>query len=110
MLKAQIIGNLGSDAVIKEFSDSRVINFSIAYNEKRVDADAVVHETVTWVNCAMWRKRDQSVEVAKYLLKGQQVYIEGIPSAAIYRDKNGSHKPDFRIKVKDLKLIGTKKQ
>lgn len=101
-----MIGNLGSDAVIKEFPDKKVINFSLAHNERRVDEDGVVTEKTTWVNCSMWRKLNQSTEVAKYLTKGQQVYVEGLPSVTIYRDSTGEHRPDFRVMVKDLKLIG----
>jgi single-strand DNA-binding protein len=107
MLKAQIIGNLGSDAVVKQIGENTVINFSIAHNERIVNRDGVATEKTTWISCAMWRKSGQSVEVAKYLCRGQQVYIEGTPSVMVFRDESGQHRPDFKVKVRELQLIGS---
>lgn len=106
MLKAQIIGNLGADAVINQVGDATVINFSIAHNERIKNSDGTIREATTWINCSMWRKAGHSIEVAKYLNRGQQVYIEGTPSVNVFRDSNGQHRPDFKLKVRELKLIG----
>lgn len=110
MLKTQIIGNVGSDAVVKTVGVSTVINFSIAHNERIVKQDGTAMEKTTWISCAMWRKAGQSIEVAKYLCRGQQVYVEGTPTISVFRDENGNHRPDFKVKVRELQLIGGKNQ
>lgn len=110
MLKTQIIGNVGADAIVKQVGENNVINFSIAHNQRVVKQDGTVEEKTTWISCAMWRKVGQSTEVAKYLCRGQQVYVEGTPSISVFRDESGAHRPDFKIKVRELQLVGGNKQ
>ena len=50
MLVVEIIGNLGADAVIKEFKGKKFISFSVAY-ESYTDGQEQKHERTTWVSC-----------------------------------------------------------
>jgi single-strand DNA-binding protein len=106
LLKIQVIGNIGNDCLVKVFNGKKAVNFSVAYNEKYVDKDAVVHENTTWINATLWRNDDTAL--IKYLKKGQLVYLEGTPSVKVYRDKNGDSKVDFSMNVDSIKLLGGK--
>jgi single-strand DNA-binding protein len=106
LLKIQVIGNIGNDCLVKEFNGKKAVNFSVAYNEKYVDKDAVVHEKTTWVNATLWRKDDTAL--IKYLKKGQLVYLEGTPDVKVYLDKNGEPHVDFSMNVDSIKLLGGK--
>lgn len=106
MLKTILTGNLGSDAKVREYNGKQALSFSVAHNEKYKDANAVIHEKTMWINCTLWR--DKETSLAKYLLKGQLVFLEGIPSVGIYKNRDGESVADFSLKVTNLELLGNK--
>lgn len=74
MLKLNVIGHLGKDAVVNNVNGKSVINFSVAHSEKIRDAQGNQNDKTVWVECAYWTDR---VAIAPYLKKGTQVYAEG---------------------------------
>lgn len=106
MLKASAIGNLGKDAVVRHINGRNVISFSIAHNEKYTDAQGVRHERTTWVDCSFWR--EGQANVAEYLKRGQLVYVEGLPSAEGYVQKDsGEVRASLRLNVRKLDLLSS---
>jgi single-strand DNA-binding protein len=73
MLVLEIIGNLGSDAVIKDFNGQKFISFSVAHTESYVDKELVKHEKTTWVSCLKYGESG----VLPYLKKGTRVFVRG---------------------------------
>lgn len=106
MLKTTVIGNLGSDAVIRHHNGKTAISFSVAHNEKYKDKEGLQHEKTTWLNCTLWR--DKETSLVQYLKQGQLVFLEGTPSISVYRNKNGESVPDFSLNVQNLQLLGGK--
>lgn len=93
-------GNLGRDAEQRFIpSGESIVNFSVAvksgYGDKAV---------TTWVNCALWGKRGESV--AQYLTKGQLVGISGEASLREYEKKDGTKGASLDVRVNDLTLLG----
>ena len=83
----------------------KAISFSIAYNEKYKDNNGVSHERTTWINCTLWRENDN---IARYLKKGQLVFVEGIPQVSTYVSKTtGEVLPDLKLHVGQLELLGS---
>ena len=72
MIKTQVIGHLGKDAVVTSVLGKTVINFSVAHTEKFKDASGAVKEKTTWVDCSNWTDK---TAIAPYLKKGTQVYV-----------------------------------
>jgi single-strand DNA-binding protein len=103
MIKLQIIGNLGKDCIMKEVNGKNVINFNVAHAEKFKDAQGNLQERTTWVNCAYWTDR---TAVAQYLKKGKTVYVEGIPDAEAYTNKENQPAATLRLRVQNLQLLG----
>ncbi|MGE9312843.1 single-stranded DNA-binding protein [Niabella sp. CJ426] len=103
MLKTTAIGHLGKDCVVNDVNGKGVINFSIAHSEKYKDAQGTQHEKTTWVECSLWR---DSVSIAPYLKKGQQVYVEGQPEIRTYQKQDGSFGATFRLRVSQIQLLG----
>jgi len=87
MLKMQIIGHLGRDAIINQHGVENCVNFSVAHTDKFKDARGVLNEKTVWVNCAWWL--DSQSPVIQYLKKGTQVYIEGFPEAKMWDGNDG---------------------
>lgn len=103
MIKLQIVGNLGGDAIVKEVNGKNVINFNVAHTEKFKDAQGNLKERTTWVNCAYWTDR---TAVGQYLKKGKQVYAEGSPEADGYLNKENQPAATLRMRVQNLQLLG----
>ena len=98
MLKITATGRLGKDAILKEVSGTKVINFSIAHSEKYNG-----EEKTTWLECAKWGEK---TGVAPYLVKGANVLIEGTPEIRTYPKNDGTTGVTFMVRVTSLELLG----
>lgn len=106
MQKLVLIGNLGSDAVIRATQgDNVAISFNVAHTERYKDKEEVQHEKATWWDCVLWRKKDQSTNIAKYLKKGTKVYIEGNPYAETFINNKGETKAALKCNVNHIELL-----
>jgi len=88
--KVILLGNLGKDAETK-FTPSgiSVSKFSIATGRRSKDSQSGEWKDITdWHNIVMWRTEN----IANYLLKGKQIYIEGRLESRSYEDKEGQKK------------------
>ena len=105
MQKIQAIGNITKDATINNVGGRNAINFNLAINESYKNKDGVKVDKAVFYSCSIWKDSAQSTEIAKYLLKGKKVYLEGKPSAELYTDKEGQKKIDNRINVAFVELL-----
>lgn len=105
MQKIQVIGNVVRDGVIREVNNRKAINFVVAVNESFKNKEGVKVEKATFYSCTLWRDALQPTEVTKYLTKGIKVFVEGSPSAEMYKTKENVTAIDNRINVKQLELL-----
>ena len=101
MLVVEIIGNLGADAVIKEFKGQKFISFSVAHTESYTDGQGQKHERTTWVSCLKYGES----AVINYLKKGTRVFLRGELSVKTY-EAGGTVQAGIYCKVKELQLLG----
>jgi single-strand DNA-binding protein len=106
MIKMQVIGHLGQDATVNNVNGKSVINFSVAHSEKYKNKDGVEVNKSIWVSSAYWTDR---INVAMYLKKGTQVYLEGVPDARTYTNKNNETLPQLSLRVTSLSLLSSNK-
>lgn len=102
--KVILIGHLGKDAETK-FTPSGVSRstFTIATNRRWKDqASGEWKEETDWHNIILWR----SENLANYLLKGKQVYVEGRLQTRSWDDKDGKKNYMTEVVVDDLILLG----
>jgi single-strand DNA-binding protein len=88
--KVILLGNLGKDAETK-FTQSgiSVSKFSLATGRRQKDAQTGEWKDITdWHNVVMWKTEN----VANFLLKGKQIYLEGRIETRSYEDKEGQKK------------------
>lgn len=100
--KVQLIGQLGADAVVRNAGSMQVANFSVATSERYVDRQGNVHETTEWHQVELWGNGG----VYQYLLKGQQVYVEGSIKTDVWRDQNGVERQTKKIRSSTVQLLG----
>lgn len=103
MLKFQVIGYCGKDAVVQQHGTDSVINFSVCHTDKYKDASGQKYEKATWVTCSWWL---ENTNIAQYLKKGTLVWVEGVPEAKQWKNKDGETKPYLSMRVVRVDLLG----
>jgi single-strand DNA-binding protein len=104
MLKTQIIGLIGADAVLNNVNGVQVANFSVCHSEKYKDANGAVVNKSVWVSVSWWLK---STNIIPYLKKSVSVYVEGTPSVDTYVNKEGKTVPRLRLRATMVQLLGS---
>lgn len=104
MLKMQILGNLGKDAVMQQHGTDNVLNFSVCHTDRYKDSNGVLVEKPTWVECSWWI--DGRSAVGQYLKKGTMVWIEGFPGSRPWETKDGKKASNLTMRVFNLQLCG----
>lgn len=105
MLQIEVIGNIGMDAEIKEFSGKRYVSFNVAHSERRKDANGTTVESTTWVS-VLWY--GDGGGLTPYLKKGCKVFIRGRMSLKQYQDKNGHWQVAVNCNATEVQLCGIK--
>ncbi|HYO84513.1 MAG TPA: single-stranded DNA-binding protein [Bryobacteraceae bacterium] len=101
--KVILVGNLGKDAETK-FTPSGVARtlFTVATNRRWKDQSTGDWKDETeWHNVVLWR----SENLANYLLKGKQVYVEGRLASRSYDDKDGNKRYITEIVADEVILL-----
>jgi single-strand DNA-binding protein len=102
--KVILIGNLGRDAETK-FTPSGVAatRFSVATSRRWKDKQSEEwKEDTNWTNVILWRAEN----LANYLLKGKQVYVEGRLQTRSYDDKDGKKVYATEVIAEEVVLLG----
>jgi single-strand DNA-binding protein len=104
--KVILIGNLGRDAETAfTASQVAVVKFSVATSRRWKDqATGDWKEETNWSNIVFWRGEN----VAPYLLKGTQVYIEGRLQTRSYDDKDGKKVWTTDVVADEVILLGAR--
>lgn len=102
--KVILIGHLGKDAETK-FTPSGVsmTKFSVATNRRWKDQQSGEwKEETDWANVVLWRQEN----LANYLTKGKQVYVEGRLQTRSWEDKDGKKQYMTEVVADELILLG----
>ena len=102
--KVILIGNLGRDAETKFTpSGAAATRFSVATSRRWKDQQSGEwKEDTNWSNVVLWR----SENLAVYLLKGKQVYVEGRLQTRSYDDKDGKKVYSTEVVADEVILLG----
>lgn len=105
MVKLQVIGYLGRDAITNTVNGKTVINFTVAHTDKIREANGELKDKTIWVDCAYWTDR---TAIAPYLKKGTQVYAEGNGDIRTYTTQDGRNGATLTLRVLNVQLLGSK--
>jgi single-strand DNA-binding protein len=106
--KVILIGNLGRDAETS-FTPTgvAVTKFSVATTHSWKDQSSDEwKDEVNWTNVVLWRNEN----LASYLTKGQQVYLEGRLQSRSYEDKDGRRVYVTEVISEEIVLLGGSKE
>lgn len=105
MLQCEVIGNIGNDAEIKEFSGKKYVSFNVAHSERRKDANGTTVESTTWVS-VLWY--GDGGGLTQYLKRGCKVFVRGRLSVKSYQDRNGNTQVAVNVNANEVNLCGLK--
>ena len=105
--KVILIGHLGADPEVRYTQSGLVTaSFSLATNEKYIDAEGHEQKNTEWHRIVTWNKTAEFSE--KYLKKGQLVYIEGKIKTREYSSQNGTTTKITEILSNQITLLDWK--
>ena len=102
----QLIGRLGKDPEVKEFTKSKKASFTIATTDSYKNQKGEKIEDTQWHNIVIWGKLANIAE--KYQKKGQEVAVEGKLVHRAYETTSGEKRYITEINVNDLVMLGNK--
>ena len=90
-----ISGNVGKDAEIREFSDNKLLSFSVA--------DSQYKDKTVWFRCKLWGKRAEQLHGK--ILKGTGIHVIGEMTSSEFEDKEGNKRESWEVRVRDVNII-----
>ena len=103
MLQLEIIGNLGNDAEIKEFSGKKYVSMNVAHSEKKKDGS----ENTVWVS-VLWY--GDGGGLFQYLKRGCKVFLRGRLVPKAYTDKQNQPQCALNMYANEVNLCGGKQE
>src|SRR6185312_2997414 len=102
--KCILVGHLGRDAETKFTpGGAAVTRFSVATNRRWKDQQSGEwKEETNWTNVVLWRAEN----LANYLTKGKQLYVEGRIQTRSYDDKDGKKVYATEVVADEVILLG----
>lgn len=76
MVQIEIIGNIGADCKKVDYNGTQFFSFNVCDNRKVGD-----NEVSMWYGCNINKVSDN---LLKYLKKGQQVFVRGVPRYRVF--------------------------
>lgn len=104
MIKVFIIGNLGGDAETRQAGESQVAAFNVASTRRFSDRSGRTAEETEWMRVELWNPGG----VLPYLLKGQQVFVEGRYRTEKYTDRDGNERTAVKVVATTVQLLGAR--
>jgi single-strand DNA-binding protein len=105
--KVQLIGNLGSNPeIITLDSGKKLAKFSLATNESYKNLQGEKVTDTQWHNIVAWNKTAEIIE--KFLVKGNEVAIEGKLTTRTYETKEGEKRYITEVVCNELLMLGNK--
>ena len=97
-------GRLGRDAEVRYTQGgTAVCQFTVA-----VDYGYGDNKGTNWLRCQLWGRRAEG-NLPQYLVKGAQVAVSGELQVREYTNRSGEQKTSVEVNVRELDLIGGKR-
>lgn len=106
MLQIEVIGNLGKDAEVKEFSGKKYVCFSVAHTEnvRAQKPGEPPTQRTTWLSIYWYGEGGSTFQ---YLKKGAKVFVRGTMRNNLYTDRTGQTRVDINVNAREVYLCGS---
>ena len=100
--KTILVGRLGGDAETRHTQNGTPVSrVSLAMNRQWRDREEQIHEDTDWISVVLWN----SENLAEFLTRGKQVYVEGRLQTRSYEDKNGIKRYVTEVVAQNVVLL-----
>jgi single-strand DNA-binding protein len=105
MLKAQIIGNIGSDPELRySAGGSPFLRFSVASNGRTRNAAGEWQDSTEWVRVTVFGQRAEVL--AEHLQRGARVYVDGRLETRPWIDRSNEPRAGIELAANDIEFVG----
>src|SRR5215217_4193824 len=111
--KVTLIGNLGNDPEVRSTTGgNRVATLSLATSRSWVDQSGTKQEKTEWHRCVVWNTKGSQLAdiVERFVKKGDKIYVEGRIEYRQWQDKDGQTRYSTEINVRELILLGGRRE
>ena len=107
MLKAHVIGNLGSDPDLRYSANgSPLLRFNVASNYRTRTPEGEYQDRTQWVRVTVASNRAESL--SPYLKKGSRVYVEGRLEARPWTDQQGQIRAGLEVLANEVQFMSAR--
>lgn len=107
--KVMIIGRLGRDPEMRYTPTGRpVTTYSVMTTRSWNSSDGERHKETEWFNIVAWGSLAEICN--KYLIKGQQVYIEGRLQTRSWEDNNSNKHSSTEIVANEMIILSDRRE
>jgi single-strand DNA-binding protein len=109
MLKASVIGNLGSEPEMKySASGAPFLRFNVASNYRTRSAEGQWEDKTEWVRVTVFGQRAESL--SQYLKKGMRVFVDGRLEARPWTDQQGGVRAGLELIASDVEFMSARNE
>ena len=105
-----IVGNLGSDPVLRYAGENPVTTLSVASNRQYTDGTGKKVKETTWFKVSVWDKQAESCNT--YLKKGSSVLVEGelkpdkeTGNPKVFQKSDGSTGASYEVTARTVRFL-----
>lgn len=107
MLKASVIGNLGSDPELKyAASGSAFLRMNVASNYRAKAESGEWEDRTEWVRVTVFGQRAETL--CQYLKKGGRVFVDGRLEARPWTDNSGNVRAGLELIASDVEFMSSR--
>lgn len=107
MLKASVIGNLGSDPEMQySVNGNAFLRMNVASNYRVRGQDGAWTDQTEWVRVTVFGQRAESL--SNYLKKGTRVYADGRLEARPWTDQQGNVRAGLELVASDVEFMSSR--
>lgn len=99
MLKSEVIGNIGSDAIVKQINGRDYVSFSVAHQRSK--------EETVWIS-VLWYGNGGNL--LQYLTSGKQVFVRGDMVVKTYTGRNNELRVSLNLNANEVQLVGNRQE
>lgn len=104
MLKASVIGNLGTNPEMKYSANGApFLRFNVASNYRTRTSEGQWEDKTEWVRCTVFGQRAESLSTL--LTKGMRVFVDGRLEARPWTDQQGSVRAGLELVASDVEFM-----
>lgn len=104
MLKASIVGNLGSDPEVRYTKDgTAVLSFTVAGNSRVRNAAGEWQDATEWVKCSIFG--DRAEKLSPHLSRGLRVFVDGRLEARPWIDRGNNPRAGLELVVASIEFV-----